>query len=255
MTQTPHDDLTHIYYTQVPISTTGIADSDSTKWASFSSSQPDGYTGSYATMKRLKSWKPEQKMILSVGGPSNSGNFANLVSSTSNINSFASNALTYCQNNGFDGIDIYWYQPSNGAGLTNLLKALKSTFGAKNMLVSVTVGYSTPDLKSVDIPGLNNADIVVAHTVWQCGPSWCNYNGHVTPLHPNPQDPNYTFGGTASVEALSNGGVDSSKIVIGAQGWGVALLNSGNTNGGLFQKNDQSTFYGDYSSNAGNYYR
>lgn len=100
----------------------------------------------YSKFIGLKTQNPSLKMMISLGGWTDSTDgskkYSKLVSSSNNIANFVTSVIAFLQKYGFDGLDIDWEYPStpaDKAGLSQLLKALRTAFGPRGYLLSIAV--------------------------------------------------------------------------------------------------------------------
>jgi chitinase len=103
----------------------------------------------YQKFVALKNQNPKLKVMISLGGASDSndgtGKYSRLVSSTTNINTFVSSAVSFLQQYKFDGIDLDWEVPSTPAdktGFKNWIIALRNAFQPLGYLLSAAVPVS-----------------------------------------------------------------------------------------------------------------
>lgn len=100
----------------------------------------------YQKFVALKTQNPKLKVMISLGGWTDSndgsGKYSKLVSSTANINTFVSSAVTFLQQYKFDGLDLDWEAPSTSSdktGFKNWIVALRNAFQPLGFLLSAAV--------------------------------------------------------------------------------------------------------------------
>lgn len=102
--------------------------------------------GGYSKFIGLKAQNPSLKMMISLGGWTDSTDgsrkYSKLVASSANIASFVNSVMSFLLKYGFDGLDIDWEYPSTPSdktGLVQLLRALRRAFNPSGYLLSVAV--------------------------------------------------------------------------------------------------------------------
>jgi chitinase len=132
----------------------------------------------YAKFVALKSQNPKLKVLIALGGATDSqgGKYTQLVSSQSKIDSFVKSVLAFLKQYKFDGLDVDWEFPgaADKAGFANLLAALRKAFDANGYILSVAVsagrwaiddGYDVPAMsKAVDFINVMTYDM---HGSWE----------------------------------------------------------------------------------------
>lgn len=160
-----------------------------------------------------------KKIILAVGGYGYSNAFGYLCSDQLKRAQLVDDLVTYCANNGYDGIDIDWEFPKQAdrENYVAFISELRSRLiqAGKNIL-SIAVpsydwenGYNISELKNyVDWFGIMAYDFY--------GP-WESKAGHNSPLYTNN---NQSFSVQNSVMIHQNNGMPASKIVLGVPFYG-----------------------------------
>ncbi|MCX4773991.1 glycoside hydrolase family 18 protein [Streptomyces sp. NBC_01285] len=193
--------------------------------------------GSFNQLRKLKKLHPDLKILWSFGGWTWSGGFGE---AAQNPAAFADSCYSLVEDprwaDVFDGIDIDWEYP-NACGLTcdtsgrdaygNLLSALRSKFGANNLVTSAISadGSEGGKLDAVDYGG-------AAQYVDWYNPMTYDFFGawdakgptapH-SPLNSYPGIPKEGFNSDAAIAKLKAQGVPASKLLLGigfyGRGW------------------------------------
>ncbi|MEU8629471.1 glycoside hydrolase family 18 protein [Streptomyces sp. NPDC048669] len=204
--------------------------------------------GSFNQLRKLKKLHPDLKILWSFGGWTWSGGFGE---AAQNPAAFADSCYSLVEDprwaDVFDGIDIDWEYP-NDCGLTcdtsgrdaygNLLSALRSKFGANNLVTSAISadGSDGGKLDAVDYGG-------AAQYVDWYNPMTYDFFGawdaqgptapH-SPLNSYPGIPKEGFNSDAAISKLKAQGIPASKLLLGigfyGRGWtGVTQDEPGGT--------------------------
>lgn len=116
----------------------------------------------YPKVIDLKLQSPNLRVYIAVGGWSAGGKiFSDMVSTAANRRAFIDSAISFCNTNGFDGIDIVWEysvaddrggQDEDRAKFVMFMKELRRA--AKNLGLTLTLPNSYWYLKGFDLKGL-----------------------------------------------------------------------------------------------------
>ena len=105
----PADQLTHVFYAFANVSPAGEC----------VASNPAQDTANWQALQALKQDHPQLRVLLSVGGWSQSGLFSDVAASAESRTRFAQSCAAFMQANGFDGLDVDWEFPVSGGLPTN----------------------------------------------------------------------------------------------------------------------------------------
>ncbi|MCX7748341.1 MAG: glycosyl hydrolase family 18 protein [Clostridia bacterium] len=214
----PFDKLTHINYAFATTKNGRIAMFD--EWAAtgitFGGSWDSPYNGTYGQFKKFKAQYPKTKVLISVGGWTQSGGFHAIAMTESSRATFADSCVAFCREWGFDGVDIDWEYPcvardpdkidnendqGNPAGpedkrnYTLLLKTLREKLDAASiddgkryqLTVAAAAGFDKISLTEVELftPYLDFVNLMT----YDMHGAWEETTNHQAPLYPNPKDP------------------------------------------------------------------
>lgn len=166
----------------------------------------------------LKSQNPNVKLIASIGGFTNSNNFATIASTPSKLTTFINSCLALIRL-GFDGVDVDWEYPESNqrASHVNMLMKLKAALPPSKLLTIAAAAGSWRISESFDIAGI------------------CKYVDILNLMSYDLQWP-YTVTGpnapysvvNAAVTQWNNGGCPLNKISLGlaTYGYNFALASS-----------------------------
>ncbi|KAK9366450.1 glycosyl hydrolases family 18-domain-containing protein [Lipomyces kononenkoae] len=216
-TELPVANLTHIFYAFVGLNSDG----------SIYLTEPDpaGKTGSayLSSQKCLTAlrdmrdkYKPELKLLVSVGGGSGSTNFTTVASDYNKRTKFEEELKDLLDQYSFDGVDIDWESPTGvneGIYYLQLLSSLRLNFPASTYTLTATYTGTLWALGAIDIPEcIFNVDLFNIMAYDYYGP-WNRTSGYHGQLY------SPTKGGDSGSDAVSyclqNSTVPSEKLVLG----------------------------------------
>ncbi|WP_393055410.1 glycoside hydrolase family 18 protein [Streptomyces sp. LN549] len=204
--------------------------------------------GNFNQLRKLKKLHPDLKIIWSFGGWTWSGGFGE---AAQNPAAFAESCYNLVEDprwaDVFDGIDIDWEYP-NACGLTcdtsgrdaygNLLSALRSKFGADNLVTSAISadGSDGGKLDAVDYGGASKYVDWYNPMTYDFFGAW-DAKGPTAPHSPLTSYtgiPKEGFNSAAAIDKLKAQGVPASKLLLGigfyGRGWtGVTQAEPGGT--------------------------
>lgn len=192
--------------------------------------------------EKFRQWRPEIKIILSVGGWG-AGGFSEMSMTQKGRESFARSCLEAVERFGLDGIDIDWEYPcSSQAGIasdpkdrenfTLLLKALRERLGSRSL--SIAAGAGEYFIEGTELAEV--ADIVdyVQIMTYDMRNGFMNEAGHHAALRPGAGDSS-GLSTVDMVELFHKAGVPLEKLIIGAAFYSRKWDGVEDENNGLLQ--------------------
>ncbi|KAF7871907.1 uncharacterized protein EAF02_009012 [Botrytis sinoallii] len=242
--QLPATKLTHVLYAFANLQTDGtvyLSDTYSDLQKHYpTDSWNDVGNNIYGCVKQLyllKKKNRQMKTLLSIGGWTYSTNFAAAASTNATRTKFASTAVQFVQDLGFDGIDIDWEYPANDVEASNFLFARLSMHMLRSMLwlpFLITVASPAgPEKYNI----LHLADMDKYLDSWHLmaydyAGSWDNVTGHMANLNPSLINNSSTpYSTQRAITDYIAKGVSLSKIIMGLPLYGRAF--EGTTGMGL----------------------
>jgi chitinase len=209
-------------------------------------------------IKYLKKEYKEVKILISIGGWTDSGEFSDIALTRENRLIFANSALEIIREFNLDGIDIDWEFPVSGGLPTNkarpedkenftfLLKDIREILNdaeskdKKHYLLTIAgpAGYreihnTEPDKYHLYIDFLNLM-------TYDFHGRWDKYTNHHSPLFSNPKDPNpisrERLNCDSAIKEYLKFKVPSEKIILGVPFYGKGWICEDNGENGLFAK-------------------
>ena len=135
------------------------------------------------------------KVLLTLGGWGHSDGFSPMAADSSKRAVFINNLITYCDNNGYDGVDIDWEYPANEtdrANLNLLIKELREAFDDydEDWLITMAVSAGSWAGQWFDYNVLKNYVDWFGCMTYDFFGSWVDKAGHNSPLYPPAQNDN-----------------------------------------------------------------
>ncbi|MGO5074752.1 glycosyl hydrolase family 18 protein [Clostridium sporogenes] len=254
----PWDKVTHINYAFATIKNNKIALFD--EWAATGIDFGDGwdspYKGNLGQIKKYKKKYPNVKVLISIGGWSQSAGFHNVAKTPENRKVFCDSVVEFLRKWNLDGADIDWEYPGfkregdtvdnpNDQGtpladdteketFTLLLKDLRATLNDagkkdnKYYELTAAVGCGKDKIEKTEPDKYSQYLDFMNIMTYDMNGAWENVTGHQSPLYKNPYDnhedlvKNYYNVDTA-MKLFESYGIPKDKLVVGSpyysRGW------------------------------------
>lgn len=195
--------------------------------------------GQYQRVTDLKRINPQLKVLLAVGGWTfGSQIFSQMVSNPISRATFIFSAINFLKSNGFDGLDLDWEFPAQGAGsspqdkfyLSVLIEETKQAFIPHGLMLTASVAVNPKDVDAgYEVDRIaRNLDFITLMTYNYHG-SWDSYTGFNSPLYarPNEVGQDRYFNVDYGVNYWLNKGLPREKLIVGTATYGRTFrLNS-----------------------------
>ncbi|HTY00875.1 MAG TPA: glycosyl hydrolase family 18 protein [Bacteroidota bacterium] len=187
-----------------------------------------------------------RKILISLGGASQSGAFAGIAADSALRKTFAANLLAYVSTNRYDGADLDWESPASSADRANevaLVHAIRDAFSTVNtpLLLTMAIGATAYSGQWRDYASL------LAYVDWfnvmtyDFHGSWSSHAGHNAPLYASSGDNDGSV--DQSIFYLQRTrGIPASRLVLGlpfyGQQFSASKLYGPSTGGGAMLYSD-----------------
>ncbi|KAL1892368.1 Chitinase 4 [Sporothrix stenoceras] len=187
----------------------------------------------------LKQRNRNLKVLLSIGGYTNSANFTAPASRPQDRVLFAESAVKLVKELGFDGLDIDWEYPQNATDAANYvqllyecrkaLDAYGDSLGPNRYHFELTVACPAgpQNFQNLDVPAMDRYLDFWNLMSYDYAGSWSSVSGHQANIYPHQTNPNITPASSAvAVHYYQSRGVPTNKIVLGLPLYGRAFANT-----------------------------
>ncbi|KAJ49257.1 chitinase [Clostridium tetanomorphum] len=254
----PWDKVTHINYAFATIKNNKIALFD--KWAATEMNFGDGwdspYNGNLGQIKKYKKQYPNVKVLISIGGWSQSAGFHNVAKTTENRKTFSDSVVEFIREWNLDGADIDWEYPAfkregdtidnpNDQGtpwadeeekqtftllLKDLRKALDDAGKQDNKYYELTaaVGCGKDKIEKTEPEKYSQYLDFINIMTYDMNGAWENVTGHQSPLYKNPYDNHEElvkeyYNVNTAMKLFESYGIPKDKLIVGSpyysRGW------------------------------------
>ncbi|ERS98831.1 chitinase [Sporothrix schenckii 1099-18] len=187
----------------------------------------------------LKKRNRNLKVLLSIGGYTNSANFVKPASRPELRAVFAETAVKHVKELGFDGIDLDWEYPQNAEEAANYvqllyecrkaLDAYGDSLGPNRYHFELTVACPAgpQNYEILDVPAMDRYLDFWNLMSYDYAGSWSSVSGHQANVYPHQTNPAITPASTAvALHYYQSRGVATNKIVMGLPLYGRAFTNT-----------------------------
>ncbi len=255
----PADKLTHAFYGFAKITDNGevgIFDKYAALEKGKDWNNPDKIAGNFGQMAQLKAENPHLRTIISIGGWTLSSKFSDVALTDASRKKFATSAVNFMKEYGFDGIDIDWEYPVGGglAGNVNrpedkhnytlLLEELDKQIQVQeaqdnqDYLLTIASPAGFDKTENYELAEMSKHLDWFNVMTYDYHGAWENTTNHNAALYGNPNDPSalaQQYNVDSTIQTYLNAGVSADKIVMGAPAYGRTWTGVSGTNNGLFQ--------------------
>ncbi|PIG81145.1 endochitinase 1 [Aspergillus arachidicola] len=196
----------------------------------------------YGCVKQLGLLKKKHrhlKVLLSIGGYTNSQSWAGILNVEANRKNFAESAVKLMHDLGFDGLDIDWEYPKEDSAkdMVSLLKEVREELdrcskehaNGNRFLLTITC---SADMCASNYKVLPMSEMDQYLDFWNLMAydyvgSWVNTTGHAANLYSNTANPETTPANTDdAINYYTSDGVPPKKIVLGMPLYGRSFVNT-----------------------------
>ncbi len=172
-----------------------------------------------------------RKILISLGGASESTNFPAVVADTAKRRAFVRNVVNYLKANSYDGVDLDWEGPSSAAERVNelnLVRELRQALTTENpaYLLTMAVGASNWSGQWHDYTSLSQYVDWFGVMTYDYHGSWSSHAGHNSPLYAPAADVNDWSIDQSITYMKSTRAVPGSQLVLGLPFYGLEFIAS-----------------------------
>ena len=168
------------------------------------------------------------KVLIALGGwnDSEGDKYSRMVADREKRENFVTNALTFMEEWGFDGLDLDWEYPkcwqvdctkgpdSDKEGFSALVKELSEAMRSRGLILSAAVSPSKTVIdQAYDVPVLNEYLDMINVMTYDYHGYWDRQTGHVSPLYSSDSKDN--FNSNFSMTYWAQLGADKEKLILG----------------------------------------
>lgn len=246
----PADQLTHVFYAFANVSAGGECISEDPK-------QDDA---NWPALQTLKQQHPRLRVLISVGGWSQSGLFSDVAATPEARAHFAESCAAFVKAHGFDGLDVDWefpvsgglptnhYRPDDGHNFTLLLAELRRALdaqgpadaGSSRYLLTIAAPAGPTEYGHLEL-GLIHSYLdwinLMTYDFNTADSPTTNFNAPLfaSASDPTPQARRQSRNADAAVRAYLAAGVPARKLVLGTTFYGRGWRGVPATNDGFYQ--------------------
>ena len=198
--------------------------------------------GNFRQLALLKEQYPHLRVLLAVGGWSESARFSDAAQTAESRQKFARSCVAFMQRYGFDGLDVDWEFPVTGgmagnverpedrANFTLLLAGLREELdrAGDGYLLTAAISAFPGYHENYEFPEVMETLDWINLMTYDYAGGWSQLTGHLAPLYGRSSV-------DESVQSLLRRGVDAGDIVLGVPFYGVGWAGVRNEDHGLNQ--------------------
>lgn len=205
-----------------------------------------------AVLQELKKRNPNLKILVSLGGWTNSKGFTNAALTAESRETMAQSALEFLQKYKLDGIDVDWeypgqigdnnpFRPEDKQNFTLMLKALREkldTYGketGEHYLLTIASGANQNYLDHTEMDKAHHYLDFVNIMTYDFAGSWMDTTAHHSNLYASTTGKGSVRDAAKAVQEHVNAGIPIEKLVLGVPFYGRSWSGAGAADYGLHQ--------------------
>lgn len=207
----------------------------------------------FRQFQALKQKHPHLKVLISVGGWTDSGPFSDMAMTAETRKTFVESCADFAERHALDGIDIDWEYPGGGGheknkarpedtrNFTLLLQELRAALDAKGQATGrrylLTIASPAgPQYKRMELDQIHKSLDLINVMTYDFAGEWSERTTFNAPLFPRD---GAGESDDASIQAYLKAGVPAAKLVLGVPFYARAWSGVKNVNNGLDQPHDR----------------